>query len=432
MVNEFHNLDLVCVTPQLVPPYGNPANQGCSLPGSIAGSHTVDGEAYLEAQLHYSYSHLWRNVGIILAFWAFFTLMTVVGMERTLKAPKGGGTMNIFKKGGAPKYVQQVLSGKVTGDEEAQRGDLVIDNVKERPKMESQFLGIAKTNGFFTWSGLRCVIQADATQKVLLDNVSGYVKPGRMTALMGGTRTCIRTLIIESGAGKTTLLNCLAQRMSTGVVTGQILIDGRPLPRSFQRSTGYVEQFDVSEPTATVREALRFYALLRRPKSVAIQEKYAYVEEVIKLLELEEVAEAIIGTDGMGLASEPRKRLTIAMELASKPDLLLFLDEPTSGTQVHSQLLTKGLDSQGAFNIIRLLRRLCDSGQAILCTLHQPSAVLFGYFDELLLLQAGGQTTYFGPLGAKSETLINYFERNGPLKCKKDVNPAEYDLVLLR
>ena len=67
----------------------------------------------------------------------------------------------------------------------------------------------------------------------------------------------------------------------------------------------------------------------------------------------------------------------------------------------------------------------------ILCTLHQPSAVLFGFFDDLVLLQSGGHTEYFGPLGAKSEMLIAYFERNGAHKCSKDGNPAEYHPKLL-
>ena len=137
---------------------------------------------------------------------------------------------------------------------------------------------------------------------------------------------------LESGAGKTTLLNCLSKRATKGVVTGQILIDGRPLPGSFQRSTGYVEQLDVHEPHSTVREALQFSALLRQPREVPTHEKLAYVDKVLKLLELEEIADAIIGTPGNGLSGEQRKRTTIGVELASKPQLLLFLDEPTSGT----------------------------------------------------------------------------------------------------
>jgi ABC-type multidrug transport system ATPase subunit len=124
----------------------------------------------------------------------------------------------------------------------------------------------------------------------------------------------------------------LAQRVSTGVITGEMLIDGCPLPKSFPRSTGYVEQFDVHEHTSTVREALQFSALLRQPKEVSKAEKFEYVEKIIKLLEMEEIAEAIIGTGGAGLSIEQRKRITIGVELASKPQLLLFLDEPTSGS----------------------------------------------------------------------------------------------------
>lgn len=225
------------------------------------------------------------------------------------------------------------------------------------------------------------------------------------------------------------MLNCLAKRVKTGTVSGEILINGRPLPASFQRSTGYVEQLDLHEPTSTIREALQFSALLRQPRQLSRQEKLDYVEKVIRLLELEDIADAIIGKAGEGLSSEQRKRVTIGVELAGRPQLLLFLDEPTSGN-VPMTFLTIGLDSQGAYNIIRLLRRLCDAGQAILCTVHQPSAILFGHFDDLLLLQAGGQTVYFGPLGRDSQILIDYLERNGASKCKKNANPAEYPLHL--
>lgn len=220
-----------------------------------------------------------------------------------------------------------------------------------------------------------------------------------------------------SGAGKTTLLNALAQRIRFGVVQGDFLVDGKPLPSSFQRSTGFAEQMDIHESKATVREALQFSARLRQPKEVSIKEKYDYVEKVIDLLEMREIAGATIGTSGNGLNQEQRKRLTIGVELASKPELLLFLDEPTSG-----------LDSGAAFNIVRFLRKLADAGQAILCTIHQPSAVLFEHFDHLCLLKSGGKTVYFGELGQDSKKLLEYFERNGAKKCKPNENPAEYML----
>jgi ABC-type multidrug transport system ATPase subunit len=196
-------------------------------------------------------------------------------------------------------------------------------------------------------------------------------------------------------------------------------IGRRPLPKSFQRATGFAEQADIHEPTATVREALRFSALLRRPKDVPTHEKYDYCERILDLLELQSVAGAVIGSPGAGLNLEQRKRVTIAVELAAKPELLLFLDEPTSG-----------LDSLAAFNIVRFLRKLADAGQAVLCTIHQPSAVLFEQFDNLLLLQAGGRVVYNGELGTDSKTLLGYFERNGGKSCPPHVNPAEVCSVL--
>jgi ATP-binding cassette, subfamily G (WHITE), member 2, SNQ2 len=212
-------------------------------------------------------------------------------------------------------------------------------------------------------------------------------------------------------------LNALAQRIRFGVLSGDFFVDGRPLPKSFQRSSGFAEQQDIHEPTATVREALRFSAKLRQPKEVPLKEKYDYCETIIELLEMQEIAGAAIGESGSGLNQEQRKRLTIGVELASKPELLMFLDEPTSG-----------LDSGAAFNIIRFLRKLADAGQAILCTIHQPSSILFENFDTLLLLKSGGRVAYFGELGHDSRILIDYLERNGAHKCPRRANPAEYML----
>ena len=218
-----------------------------------------------------------------------------------------------------------------------------------------------------------------------------------MTALMGA-----------SGAGKTTCLDVLAQRKNIGVVSGTLLLDGKPLGVDFARNTAYAEQMDVHEGTATVREAMRFSAYLRQPPEVSKEEKDQYVEEMIEVLELQDLADAIIGSLGMA----DRKRVTIGVELASKPSLL-FLDEPTSG-----------LDGQSAWNLVRFLRKLADNGQAILCTIHQPSSLLFQTFDKLLLLERGGETVYFGDIGVDSHVLCDYFARHGA-HCPQNVNPAE-------
>lgn len=101
---------------------------------------------------------------------------------------------------------------------------------------------------------------------------------------------------------------------------------------------------------------------------------------------------------------------------AAKPDLLLFLDEPTSG-----------LDSQAASSIVRFLRKLCDAGQAIVCTIHQPSSQLLEQFDMILALGPGGNTLYFGPVGSNGSVVVDYFTQRG-FPCPPSKNVAEFIL----
>ena len=333
----------------------------------------------------------------------------MIGME-VQKPSAGGGAVTIFKRGQAPKNISDAIDKGTDSKDEEKAGISGDGQLNEQTSMSSEserkVKGIATNESIFTFSNVNYTIPYGKSERKLLSDVQGYVRPGKLTALMGA-----------SGAGKTTLLNTLAQRINFGVVTGDFLVDGKPLPKSFQRATGFAEQQDVHEGTATIREALRFSALLRQPKEVPIEEKYGYCEKIIDLLEMRDIAGATIGKIGEGLNQEQRKRVTIGVELASKPELLLFLDEPTSG-----------LDSGAAFNIIRFLRKLADSGQALLVTIHQPSSVLFELFDELVLLKSGGRVVYHGELGKDSRHLIDYFERNGAPKCPPRANPAEYQL----
>ncbi|KAJ5506588.1 CDR ABC transporter [Penicillium expansum] len=397
MANEFHNLQIKCEPPYIVPdgPNAVPGHQSCTIQGSDPDQLIVHGPKYIQTAYTYSRAHLWRNFGIIFGWLILFVCLTMLGME--LQRPnKGGSSVTVIRS---------------REDEESaeKNGIAATKNDGDSNESSDKVQDVAKNTAIFTWQDVNYTIPYKGAQRQLLQNVQGYVKPGRLTALMGA-----------SGSGKTTLLNALAQRINFGVVTGNFLVDGRPLPKSFQRATGFAEQMDIHEPTATVRESLRFSALLRQPKEVPLQEKYDYCETIIDLLEMRSIAGATVGSVGSGLNQEQRKRLTIAVELASKPELLLFLDEPTSG-----------LDSLAAFNIVRFLRRLADAGQAVLCTIHQPSAVLFENFDELLLLKSGGSVVYNGPLENDSKTLIDYFEQNGGRKCSPHENPAEYMLEVI-
>ena len=323
MSNEFYDLSIECVPPYLVPegPGASSRYQSCTTTGSQPGQIYVSGADYIQVAYGYTRAHLWRNLGILFAFFVGFVVITMVGMEMT-QPNAGGGAVTIFKRGQVPKKVEENIAtgGRTNKDEESGEKQISPSTSDEEMQQSRALAGVAKNETVFTYQNVNYTIPYEGKERKLLSDVQGYVRPGKLTALMGA-----------SGAGKTTLLNTLAQRMTFGVVEGDFLVDGRPLPKSFQRGTGFAEQMDVHEPTATVREALRFSALLRQPKEVSTREKYDYCETIIDLLEMRDIAGAMIGKVGGGLNQEQRKRVTIGVELAAKPELLMFLDEPTSG-----------------------------------------------------------------------------------------------------
>lgn len=94
-----------------------------------------------------------------------------------------------------------------------------------------------------------------------------------------------------------------ATRATVGIVSGEALVDGRPRDASFQRKTGYAQHQDLHLETSTVREALQFSALLRQPANSSRQEKLDYVEEVIRLLDMETYAGAVVGVPGEGITA---------------------------------------------------------------------------------------------------------------------------------
>ncbi|GME43998.1 ABC transporter-like protein [Neofusicoccum parvum] len=410
MINEFHNRNFSCsaFVPNslggVLPEYDNVGAfmRACSTVGSVPGQDFVNGDAYINSSFEYYHSHKWRNLGIMIAFMIFFCC-TYLAATEFISAKKSKGEVLVFRRGHipaaaktSPNDIEAVPAGRAPLSEKKDK----TDNVGAM---------IQKQTAIFHWEDMCYDIKIKGEPRRILDHVDGWVKPGTLTALMG-----------VSGAGKTTLLDVLATRVTMGVITGDAYVDGRQRDASFQRKTGYVQQQDLHLQTSTVREALSFSALLRQPAHVSREEKLSYVEEVIKLLDMEEYADAVVGVPGEGLNVEQRKRLTIGVELAAKPQLLLFLDEPTSG-----------LDSQTSWAICDLMEKLTKNGQAILCTIHQPSAMLFQRFDRLLFLARGGRTVYFGDIGENSKVLTNYFERNGAHPCPTEANPAEWMLEVI-
>ncbi|XP_057537682.1 ABC transporter G family member 39-like [Amaranthus tricolor] len=243
---------------------------------------------------------------------------------------------------------------------------------------------------------------------VLLNGVSGCFRPGVLTVLMGVT-----------GAGKTTLLDVLAGRKNTGYMQGTIKVSGYTKKQdTFARVSGYFEQNDIHSPFITVSESIVFSASLRLPKDINSKAKQNFVEEIMELMELTPIKDALVGQANVnGLSVEQRKRLTIAVELVANPSIL-FMDEPTSG-----------LDARAAAIVMRVVRNTVNTGRTVVCTIHQPSIHIFESFDELFLLKQGGHVLYAGPIGYRCAQLITYFEQiDGVPKIREGHNPATWVL----
>ncbi|KAF4973589.1 hypothetical protein FSARC_163 [Fusarium sarcochroum] len=416
IVNEFHGREFGCagMVPQ-GPGYEalSPQSRICSVVGSEPGSSVINGDRYINLSFDYHHSHKWRNVGILCGFTLFF-FFTYLVMAEFSKPPKTRGEVLIFRRGQMPSTAKGGKPNRVVDPEAQLQGNQPAALEKAYMYMGGSSIngsGLTASTSVFHWEDLCYDIKVKGgTERRLLDHIDGWVSPGKTTALMG-----------VSGAGKTTLLDVLATRVSTGVVSGDTLINGVPTDATFQHQVGYAQQQDIHLSTTTVREALEFSAILRQSSEIPRKEKLQYVNYVIDILEMQDYAGAIIGVPGEGLNIEQRKRLTIGVELAARPQLLVFFDEPTSG-----------LDSQTSWAISTLIRKLANSGQAVLCTIHQPSSILFNQFDRLLLIAPGGKTVFFGDLGNNSSSLIEYLERNGAPAISTDANPAEWMLEVIK
>lgn len=153
-------------------------------------------------------------------------------------------------------------------------------------------------------------------------------------------------------------------------------------------------QEDVLLGTLTVRETITYSAYLRLPPTLSKEEVNGIIEATIMEMGLQDCADRNIGNWHLrGISGGEKKRLSIALEILTRPRLL-FLDEPTSG-----------LDSASAFFVIQTLRNIARGGPTVISSIHQPSSEVFTLFDDLFLL-SGGQTVYFGP-AKKAVEVIN-------------------------
>ncbi|KAL5039223.1 hypothetical protein BDV3_002607 [Batrachochytrium dendrobatidis] len=282
--------------------------------------------------------------------------------------------------------------------------DLVITDWSDETDTDPLHLSPSNSADFFS-NSLNSSINTGSRQckqkMVVLEEVQGVVRPGQVMAIMGG-----------SGAGKTTLLDILARKNKSGMVSGEILINGRFMDNDDYKSIiGYVDQEDTLMDTLTVYESILYSALLRLPESMTYDAKIKRVEETMLELDILAIANRRIGSAGKrGLSGGEKRRVSIACELVTSPSIL-FLDEPTSG-----------LDTYNAYNVIESLVSLArDYQRTVIFTIHQPRSNIYALFDQLVLL-AKGRVVYSG---SAQEAVIDHFVHLG-FECPLGYNIADY------
>ncbi|BFZ20136.1 hypothetical protein BsWGS_23175 [Bradybaena similaris] len=255
---------------------------------------------------------------------------------------------------------------------------------------------------------INCTVKVATTccrrsvEKQILFDVTGVFKKG-MNAILGPT-----------GSGKSTFLDVLAGRKDPSGVSGQLLLDGKPMPDNFKCMVGYVVQADIIMGTLSVKENFHFSAALRLPRSVSASEREAKVQEVIRELGLEKCADTKVGNEFIrGISGGERKRCSIGMELIIGPSVL-FLDEPTTG-----------LDAGTAHSVLAFLKRLSRKGRVIVFSIHQPRYSIYRLFDRLMLLSMG-QTVYHGP----ARQALEFFQSQG-YYCQEHNNPPDFFLDVI-
>ncbi|KAK3025042.1 hypothetical protein RJ639_043320 [Escallonia herrerae] len=266
----------------------------------------------------------------------------------------------------------------------------------------------------------------------IINDVSGIIKPGRMTLLLG-----------PPGSGKTSLLKALSGNLNKSLkVAGEVSYNGYKLEEFVpQKISAYISQNDLHIPEMTVREALDFSArcqgvgsraeimreVSRREKEAGIvpdpdvdtymkaisvegQKVTLQTDYTLKILGLDICADTLCG-DAMrrGISGGQKKRLTTG-EMIVGPTKALFMDE-----------ISSGLDSSTTYQIIACLQQLAHITDAtVLVSLLQPAPESFDLFDDIILM-AEGKIVYHGP----RSQILEFFEGCG-LRCPERKGVADF------
>lgn len=246
-------------------------------------------------------------------------------------------------------------------------------------------------------------VQDTANDKMLLSNVTAYVRERCITAVLGA-----------SAAGKSVLLQALAGHLTDLKMHGNVVMSGEKVnPRHLDNPIAYVSQDDMLIGELTAREVTENTAYLKRDEPVEKIKKD--VDDLLTKLGLGHVADGIIGTlIFRGLSGGQKRRVQMAAELIAAPSILL-LDEPTSG-----------LDSSAAYEALSCIRDMVKDKSrprlSVILTIHQPNSKLLELFDDIMLLDKG-EMTFFGTL----PKALQHFETCG-FPCPDTITPTDYFL----
>ncbi|XP_071108651.1 protein white-like [Haliotis cracherodii] len=311
--------------------------------------------------------------------------------------------------------VEKKTDHQLTGSSEVRENDIYIPYDGKGSDLRTSYSdGIESV--CLSWENINVHVKIDNKKccgrrsqevelKHILKDVTGLLKPGSLLAIIGA-----------SGAGKSTLMNALACRnIAQYTMEGTVKVNGVQVDKGIKNISAYVQQDEMFIGTLTVREHLKFRALLRMDRRLSRTARLQRVDEVIVEMGLTKCAETKIGTPGLtkGISGGEMKRLSFASEVLTNPPLM-FCDEPTSG-----------LDSFMAQNIVKTLQSMAAKGRTIMCTIHQPSSEVFAMFSQVLLL-AEGRTAFLGA----SQDAFELFASQG-FPCPRNFNPADFYVLTL-
>jgi len=183
--NEFHGQDIPCVGPNMVPNgfgyQSGDGGQACAgVGGARPGATSVTGDEYL-AHLSFHHSHVWRNFGIVCVWWIFFVALTVFFTSKWKQMGEGGRGLLI------PKEQQKKSTFSQAVDEESQAVEKPPPSSGSTKSDDTLTDQLIRNTSIFTWKNLTYTVKTPSGDRLLLDNVQGFVKPGTLGALMGSS-----------------------------------------------------------------------------------------------------------------------------------------------------------------------------------------------------------------------------------------------------